>query len=324
MYREALEETTAQARSVSVEVCWKQWAALGSLATPIGQKRASAIVDPEALLILSFLAWRRERRLVDLVGWWAETCSQLTSVQRFRTLAGRFPETVGTPALEAFARLAAESGDRRWNRHAGSVDPPEPRPGKGSDEPDFAEPAALWARLRAGFGVGARADVLAFLLGLRGSMARASLVSEATGYSPTAVRSAADEMATAHLIRKVAGHPNEYYAPPRPWVELLELYPPEPGLEPDQVPEPPPWRFWSGLFPFLADVITWGEEAVADPDLGERVLASRARDLLERHRSALASTGMQEPATARSRGAEFLVGFGDVVRTACEWMQASV
>lgn len=324
MSRDMIEATANLARESAVEICWLQWSALGSLATPVEQRRASAIVDPEALVILSHFSSGRERRLVDLLGWWAESGAELVSVQRFRTLAGTFPSDVGDAALRTFAALASEAGDRRWKRYRKDTEVPRTRPDKGPEKPGFVEPATLWVRLRAGLGVGTRADVLTYLLGLRGSMARAKTISTALGYSTTAVRTTASEMARARLIREVSGHPTEYVAPPRPWVELLELYPPDSAHDPARIPEPPPWRPWAGLFSLLAGVVKWSEQARASEDLEDRVLASRARDLLEEHRSVIAQSGIQLPATAQNRGADFLVGFRDTLERVTDWMREAV
>ena len=88
--------------------------------------------------------------LIDLVGWWAESGSDLTSVKRMKSLSARFP--IWEPSLRAFATMALQAGDRRWQSHAdpGLV---EWRPGKGPPSPSLAADSTLWLRLRAAFGI---------------------------------------------------------------------------------------------------------------------------------------------------------------------------
>ena len=65
------------------------------------------------------------------------------------------------------------------------------------------EGPALTLRLRAGFGINAKADVLALLLGLAGAPADLKLIAAATAYTERAVRTAAEEMALAGFIQEV-------------------------------------------------------------------------------------------------------------------------
>ena len=50
----------------AMAVAWAQWSALTTMAVPAGP-RARAMVDPEALVLLSLAVRGRERRLDDLV-----------------------------------------------------------------------------------------------------------------------------------------------------------------------------------------------------------------------------------------------------------------
>jgi hypothetical protein len=85
------------------------------------------------------------------------------------------------------------------------------------------DPRTLWLRVRAGFGVGSKADTLAFLVGMQGAPSTARSIAYATGYSSVSIRQAVEEMALARLIRGTKKHPFEYLPPLRPWTELLEL-----------------------------------------------------------------------------------------------------
>ena len=317
-----LAKAAESAKHAAVQLCWTQWQAMGSLGSRVGSARAEAIIDPEALVLLSIYCHDEERRLIDMVAWWAAVGSRLTSLQRMRRVAARFSGRAGTDGLEFFASLAVQSGDRRWKKHASRQVPEWVRPLKGRDEPMLIESSALWPRLRAAFGVGAKADTLVFLLGLRGAWASTKVISIATGYSPVAIRRAAGEMALAHLIRETEGRPVEYSAPTRQWAELLELYPSAPLRQPE--PQMPAWRFWSEIGAFLAGVIEGFRRSETDERIGPHVVASGVRDLIHRHRLAFDFNKITIPPPEAFSGLEMLDGLQETVRVVAAWTEEAV
>ena len=314
----ASKETGRLANKAAVSACWTQWVCMGSLASPEGSRRARSIIDPEALILLSLYARDEERRLLDMVAWWAQVGSHLTSLQRLRSVAKRFPGDTGEAGLGLFASFATEAGDRRWAKHADSSLRTAHRPGKGSDEPILTDASALWPRLRAAFGVGAKADTLVFLLGLRGALANAKDISYATGYSSVTSRSAAGDMALARLIRETGGRPVAYIAPPRPWAELLDFYPSSQGREAER--GAPAWRFWSEVFAFLVGAVEWSRFARAAGQKSPHVVASRARDVLDRHRLSFDLNGIPTPPADAFLGLEAPRGLHETVRVVADWI----
>jgi hypothetical protein len=292
------------------------------MASPTGLGRAGSIIDPEALLIASLYLSDEESRLRDMAGWWARVGATLTSVQRFRALAKRFPASSGKNGLSEFAQMAVAAGDRRWSRHAVGPFSEGLRPGKGPEEPELIGAPTLWPRLRAGFGVGAKADTLVFLLGLRGAWASAPVIAFATGYSTVSIRKAASEMASARLIRETEGRPVEYQAQPKPWAELLELHSTREGWGGD--PMAPPWRFWSEILAFLIGAIEWSKAARSQPGANEYVLASRARDLVERHQRAFNFNSIPTPPPEAFPGREAPLGLRESTRVVVEWAEMAV
>lgn len=314
-----VSEAGTLARTTATVACWTQWVGLGSLASPAGSERPRSIIDIEALILLSLLVSDEERRLDDMVAWWAHAGSRLTSLQRLKSLTGRFPEAAVMQGLPLFAALATESGDRRWRKVAQPVIPQWIRPRKGPSQLELIEPSALWPRLRAAFGVGAKADALVFLLGLRGAWASVSVISFATGYSGVAIRNAASEMALARLIRETEGRPAEYRAPPEPWAELLELQAARGGR--GHGFEVPAWHFWSEIYAFLAHVIAWSRLQDTAPDVSERVLASKARDLMENHSKAFNFNNIPVPPPEAFKGTSASQGLLETLRVVARWMQ---
>lgn len=315
------EELAPLAREAAASACWTQWIGLGSLAVRADAGRPRSIVDPEALILLSVYAADEERRLLDMVAWWAETGSHLTSLQRLKALADRFPAAAGREGHALFSTLAFEAGDRRWRKWASNEAPAEIRQGKGPGELQLVDASALWPRLRAGFGVGAKADALVFLIGLEGAWASVNVISYATGYSGVSIRKATREMALARLIRETEGRPVEYLAPPEPWAELLNLYSAGEGWS--SGPAIPPWRFWSEIFSFLIGAVEWAE---TEPGVAtsEHVRASRARDLMDRHERAFSFNGIPVPPPDAFRGRAAAEGLLETVRAVASWMEGAV
>lgn len=305
------------AQEAALVACWEQWRSLGALAGAYGPQEATAIVDPEALVLLSLFIRDRERRLDDFLGWWAAVGSPLLSVQRLQNLAQRLPESV-QERTGAFARLAVEAGDRRWRRHQGSSNGLNlvPRKGKGVDHLSLYEAPTLMLRLRAGFGVGAKADLLTYLLGLHGARITTREATEALGYTDVALRRAAQEMILARFIEEIPGRPAHYAADPAAWKPLLQS-------ETRGDARQPQWRHWAGIFAFLTGVLAWtdqGKEAEWSP----YVWASRARDLGERHRHALDAIRLRLPEADRHRGPAYLSAFVDTVEELAEWVKIHV
>ena len=280
------------------------------------------MIDPEALLAFSLHLSVEERRLHDMVAWWARVGSPLTSVQRFRSVSDRFPGQESTRCLRTFARMAVAAGDKRWTRHAGGLSDGEGAFGKGREAPVLIEPCTLWLRLRAGLGVGAKADILAFLLGSDGQWASASTISFATHYSSVTIRKAANEMAMARLIRQTEGRPTEYRAPAGPWWDLLQ---PDPRSKRNaSSSHPPGWRFWSEMFAFLVGVMEWSRLASPSAGTNPYVLASKARDLVERHQRAFTLSGIFTPPPEAFPGRRAPDGLAETVEIVLGWMREEV
>lgn len=287
-----------RARRTGAEVAWAQWSALTSAAAPEGGRRPRAMVDPEALVLISLALRESDRRLDALVFGLARRGSALLSVQRMTSLAETFP----LATRDALGEFAAQAGDRRWKAHAGPVaeDRVAVRTTPMGAVRLTAAPA-LMLRLRAGFGVGAKSDLLAFLLGLRGAPAPVSLMSAATSYSGRAMRTAAEEMTQAGFIERLDTSPVAYVADHTAWAGVLRLF----RLTAQRTPEVPPWRYWAVIFAFLAEVDCWAREA-EEQEWSAYHASSRARDLVTDHARALQLAGLRMPDPGASGGAAFL------------------
>jgi hypothetical protein len=167
-------------------------------------------------------------------------------------------------------------------------------------------------RLRAGFGVGVKTDLLAILLSLGGTDATVRSLSEASGYTSAAIRRAAQEMEAAALVHGTHSRPAAYYVDPARWTELLEN-----GMGSDGQG----WRSFARIFAFLAWVDAWGDE---QRDAAPYVASSAARDLYAEHRAAFELNRIRVPNPAASTGAEYLHAFASTVRTLAEWLRPNL
>ncbi len=316
------EELDRLARETVLQVCWSQWTGLGSPASEGQSWIPNSMIDIEALLVASIALSDYERRLEDMARWWAYAGSRLTSLQRFRNLNLRFPDQVGHRSLEAFSGMAVAAGDKRWGRHKGAPTQEGGREPRGPGEPNLLDPCALWLRVRAGFGVGSKADTLAFLVGMQGAPATARSIAYATGYSSVSIRQAVEEMALARLIRGTKSRPSEYLAPLRPWTELLELD--DPGEASATGGGFPPWRYWSETLAFLLGVMHWSEQVASSSNVNPHVSASKARDLLEKHAKAFMLNHVPVRPPASFPGLQAPEGLARTTEAVVSWVQVAI
>ena len=175
-------------------------------------------------------------------------------------------------------------------------------------------------RLRAGIDVGAKADLLAFLLGLDGAAADLKTIALATAYSDRAMRTAAEEMSLAGFIHRMEGPPGEYRADPSAWDGVLGFH--RATTQATANPGVPRWRFWSIAFAFLTTVIDWERQAIRE-EWSDYVASSRARDLMEVQRRRLRHMHVVMDG-GDAPGAAYLASFRDIVEQVSAWARRSL
>lgn len=308
------------AESAVIDACWAQWTTLTTTATPARNQRVWTIVDPEALLLSSLAFGGRELRLEDMVAAWARTGSFLVSKPRLKRIASLFPSEVGD-RIGDFARYAADAGDTSWKRLASASTEDEYLPREKPLGPlRLIEGPTLMLRLRAGFGVNAKADLMALLLGLRGEAADLKLITAAVGYTERSVRTATDEMVLAGFVREIHGRPSSFYVEPRAWAAALQSYRIDAR---ENQPSLPPWHNWAAVLSFLTAVDCWGRQAEKET-WSDYVASSRARDVYEQYQHRLVQTGISLPPAESATGTAFLDLFSTAVERVDEWTREHV
>lgn len=304
----------ARAREIATEMARAQWGVLtGATAGPV-ERRPLSIVDPEALVLLSLAFRPYDRRVAEMVAGAARTGARLLGVDRMAALAPSF-SGASQEGFREFAWMAAEAGDGRWGPHAER--PPDDRPGvrrRRVGPLRVVDAPALMVRLRAGLGVGGKADVLTFLLGVHGAGVPLKGIALATGYTTRELRKAVEEMGEAGLVRTLDRSPLEFCVDHRAWASVLGLNQARPGGRAGV----PPWRWWSMVFAFLAAVDEWAVQAEEDK-WSAYVASSRARDLVQDHAPHLHVAGIELPDPRQSTGAAYLEDFAGAVHRLGTW-----
>ena len=272
-----------EVREAALRYLWRQWYAIGATVTGLGQ--ANAIVDPEVLILTSLWMLDFEQRLADITTSWVSINSSLLSIQRLRNLREEFPKIV-SDRLSALATVGVQDGkDLRWESlRKGQVTDLGTR-GNKVRAVEVGPPswASLLLQLRRGFGVGAKADVLTFLIGTSGHQrdwSSVAMIAEATRYTPAAVRRAADELAAARFIRVPSTADSNrsvqrmYNADPQAWAQLLQFGVAQTG-----------WGYWRERFLFIIDLFTWFH-GLSEREVSPYARDVEARELLTKHNAA--------------------------------------
>lgn len=318
--RAELQQLATRLRDALLTVAWRQWRVLGAAAanrSPTmpalrvaeeGRRDQQALVDPEALVLISLTLLEHERRLGDLLHSWGARNSGLLSVQRTKNLLASFPEPIREPLTQRvawFAKVAWKVGkDGRWkslaekrtglSNHLPTTAVPQQEPlddlsyvrGRGAHGPSngstkvratraqLTAGSTLLLRLRLGLGVGIKADLIAFLLARGDEAATVRDIVAASGYTLAAVRRAADDLASARLIESVYGQPARYRARHSAWAPLLALH--------DSHPR---WASWHERFQFCTAFLHWSDTARERP-LSDYAFSVHGRQLFEHYRPA--------------------------------------
>lgn len=159
-------------------------------------------------------------------------------------------------------------------------------------------PELLLMKLRALFGVNARAEIIAALLAQPST--HPAVLARRIGYLPRSVQDTLNEMALSGLLacHRAAGSREKYFTlRPSDWFALL--------ADPDKAF--PKWTVWPVLFALLQDTLI----ALYSPKLktaSEMMLALRLREAFDRHYPALSEAGLagRFMKSSQASGAEFI------------------
>jgi len=259
-------------QSALLNLAWIQWIAFGVDA--VGE-RDDTVVDPEALIALTAELGDADARLRDVSTDWCVAYGRYINGSRLKQVArelGTQPEAIG----EYVATVAAAGGPA-WPMAT------EPRPEyakRGKARLDSARSRSrLRIRLRAAFGVNARADVLAALLAAPQSGLSVADLARKTRFTKPSTAFAVDALVLAGLLdaRTVGNERRLVLTKPG---EIL------PGLRPPVV-QPD----WVARFGVALAVLRFDRQERMSPS----VRSIEARRLVEGLLARIKSEGLPEP-----------------------------
>jgi len=263
-----------KAGQIVLRTVWKQWSLLGSMVGTTRDEAETMVIDPEALIVASIILRADERRLEEVLGWWACEGTQLLSILRVKRVSKLIGEN-DNEVLSSYATVAKRFGHRSWKKYA-SVDSSVwgTTYNRSSNRLRLRGPSNLILRLRAALGVGAKPDILSYLISMSNDFASVTEISRTLGYTPTAVRDALKDMTMAGLVSESTGRPAGYATNRIAWAQVLLTN----GRNGDNLPQ---WCMWAAFFPFLLLVRAISSRVVSG-DMNDYLANSHVRDHVER------------------------------------------
>jgi len=185
---------SASIREHVLDLVWSLWAELG--VSSWTRRHQQWAVDPEPLIVFTARVSEMDRRLRDEAIDWCIRYGRYLSATRLRNLVKDEPGGVSA-AFETFAAIVNAHSSLNWPSKG---DAPEYRPTGRSSLSSFAAPALIVLRLRALFGVAARADILRVLIAQPGRPFAASDLVPDVNYTKRNIDNALDSLAMAGLL----------------------------------------------------------------------------------------------------------------------------
>jgi DNA-binding transcriptional ArsR family regulator len=240
---------------------WVQWVALGVDATA---DRDDDVVDPEALIALTAELGDTDARLRDLSTDWCVAFGRYVNGSRLKQVVREL--RIADDAIGEYVATVAAAGGPTWPMGT------RPRPGYRRRDKARLDSAAsrprLRVRLRAAFGVNARADIIAALLDASPGGLNAADLARTTRFTKPSIASALEALVLAGLvIARPVGNERRFSVAPD--VPLL------PGLRPP-ISQPD----WVARFAVVLEVVRFLRRDLRSPTVlhieGRRLIESLA------------------------------------------------
>lgn len=177
------------------DLAWSLWTELGVAGTQ--RKHKDCLIGLEELIILTAVIAEVDPRLRDEALDWCSRYCHFVSVNRLRTLVKVLGESVYLP-FSVFAMTLNSIAPSNWPIFS-NVNSLDFKPSGKSSPPHCEAPALLGLRLRALFGVGARADLLTFFLTQKETVFTAADAVE-IGYSKRSLADLLDNLVQSGLL----------------------------------------------------------------------------------------------------------------------------
>ncbi len=188
---------SARLQDQAHELAWSLWAELGL--SGWRRRHPSHAIDPEPLILFTAFLGDADPRLRDEATDWCIVYGRYVSAVRLKNfLTHQSPEV-----QQAFGRFAATVNAHSSLRWPGATAPRRYRPTGRSEVADFRRPSLVVLRLRALFGVGARAEILRAFLGDQSATLSAGDLAPDAGYTKRNVAEVLDALRMAGLLEVI-------------------------------------------------------------------------------------------------------------------------
>jgi hypothetical protein len=180
---------------LALDAVWSLWVELGL--SGWARRHQSWEIDLEPLILATSRIGELDGRLMRESLDWCSTNVRLISVTRLRNFLNAMNGTLDQP----FGRYSTAVEHQTHVRWPGRGEPLQFKPSGKSAAPDLKRPALIQLRLRAVFGVAARAEIFRLMIGEPARSLSVAELSEATGYGKDVVADSLDLMSRAGVVR---------------------------------------------------------------------------------------------------------------------------
>lgn len=184
-----------QINRIYTTLAWRLWNTLGAAGD--NPQYQDCFIDLEALIILTIALGKSDPRLLEEALDWCSKFHNFVSISRLRTLIEELGSQIYIP-FSTVAETLNSISQSKWPTFA-KVSPLRIILSGKSQPPNCKIPALLQLRLRAFFGVGARADLATFLLTQQSKAFTAADIVE-IGYNKRTLADILDSFSQAGLL----------------------------------------------------------------------------------------------------------------------------
>ena len=278
-----------EVRDLVLGTLWSMWVELGLSGWE--RRHQDTAIDLEALILTSARLGHRDTRLRDEALDWCVRYGRIASAVRLKHLASEADGAV----RNAFGAFAATVNSQRHSNWPHATSPLAFKPTGRSLPPAFQRPALLQLRLRALWGVSARAEVLRVMLLEAHRFMGISEVAALAAFGKDAVATAMDSLTDGGML-DAAGKKNQRVYRLRSKDELIAVV--------GATPKPVSCRPWQQVLPIMAGIL----EAT---DVSEVPPMARAADIQRRWRMWQPELSRLGLMTHLGAGDEFLRDYED-------------
>lgn len=190
----------------AVALAWGAWVELG--VPGADRTHQEWAIDPEPLIVFTAFLGDTDGRLRDEATDWCIRSWRSVSKNRLRRLVEDSPPEV----VDRFGVLAATVNERAGTAWPGAT---ASRPHHTTTRPrpsaDLTRPSMAWLRLRAIFGVSARAEVLRYFASREDVAASTAVIARQTGYTKRSIAEEVESLSAAGVLRARRSRPPHLY-----------------------------------------------------------------------------------------------------------------